>query len=75
MGNMTAYSLDCLFALLNDGDANNPSPLGTVERQAFIRHMKLHTSMSVGDIAVDRNDNISYICAPFGWEPIKKVTS
>lgn len=74
MGNITAESLDQLFAILNDG-TDTPNPLGSVERQAFIRHMGLHTSMSVNDIAVDRNDNTSYICAPFCWEPIQKVTA
>lgn len=69
MGNFESQTLNSLYALLNDG-LSAPNPLGSRERQDFIRHEMLHTSMSVGDLAEDRSTGKLFMCAPIGWESV-----
>jgi hypothetical protein len=56
-------SLDEVFCLMQ---AENWSPNG--EARPLIRSLGLlHTSMSVGDVAVEHDNQRVWICAPFGW--------
>jgi hypothetical protein len=67
LGNHDANGLDGLFALLN----NDSNPLGSDEWQHLIRQgITDHTSMSVGDVAVDRDTGERFLCAAFGWEKL-----
>jgi hypothetical protein len=72
VGKFIATDLEDLFALLNDGlEVGNP--LGSQERQEFIRAQRIHTSMSVGDVAVDLETGQAYIVAPFGFSRVEKL--
>lgn len=71
MGRFKVVGLDDLFEFLNDAAAE-PNPLGSPERQAFIRSNFLHTSMSVGDLAIDEADGQAYLCDSFGWKKVLK---
>ena len=71
VGRFRVVGLDDLFALLNNA-AGTPNPLGSKEGQDYIRHHLLHTSMSVGDIAIDETDGRAYLVAPFGFKPVLK---
>ena len=52
---------DEAFSFYNGED----NPLQTIENQIFIRNVKTHTSMSVGD-AISIN-GILYLCEDLGW--------
>ena len=66
MGRFKVVELDDLFELLNTDN----NPLGSFERQTFIRSNFLHTSMSVGDMAIDESTGLAYLCASFGWQQV-----
>lgn len=71
VGRFKVEDLQDLFHFLNDA-LDEPNPLGCPESQLFIRKHLLHTSMSVGDIAIDESDMQAYYCASIGWQPILK---
>jgi hypothetical protein len=73
MGNHDADSVDGLFALLN-GATETPNPLGSDQWQHLIRQgVTDHTSMSVGDVAVDRDTKEAFRCDSFGWTKLTTV--
>lgn len=71
VGTVSARDVDELFALLNDG-TSRPNPLGTAEKQEFIRAEFLHTSMSVGDVAIDKETGDALECGTVGWEKLSR---
>jgi len=68
MGDIEARTLDSVFHILNQDEG----PLTTQERQDFIREKQVHTSMSVGDVAVDEAGE-AWVCASLGWERVSEV--
>jgi hypothetical protein len=78
MGVMVAADLDELFHNLNEPSGEN-SPLdcshpdGKVLQNTVVR-MAGHTSMSVGDIAIEMDSGKAYICASCGWDLVPEIT-
>lgn len=76
VGMFSVSGLEHLFRLLNDADGvENPLGADVIQRYV-ISHMEGgpgHTSMSVGDIAVDLEANKMFICASLGWAELEVV--
>lgn len=70
LGEYPATKLEHLFALLNDEVEGEPNPLGSKAYQEIIRSKKLHTSMSVGDLAEDSSTGKLWLCADRGWKEV-----
>ncbi|HMP28081.1 MAG TPA: hypothetical protein PKD85_00690 [Saprospiraceae bacterium] len=61
--------LEKLFERFNDPE----NPLGSPEKQEFIKSNRLHTSMSVGDVVifkVEGAEDETWVCQNFGWNHI-----
>jgi len=72
MGNHEAKNIDDLFGLLNA--AGRANPLGSAEWQHLIRQgVTDHTSMSVGDVAVDYNTGEVFRCEMTGWTKLTET--
>jgi hypothetical protein len=72
VGTLEASNPEHLFAQLND--MAGPNPLGnTVLQNWVIGPGPRHTSMSVGDVAMDMDSGDSLICASVGWAELEIV--
>lgn len=80
MGVMGAKDCDDLFRNLNEPSGrNNPlchpeHPDGAVLQRTAVR-MAGHTSMSVGDIAIEMESGKAWICANEGWDLVPEITA
>lgn len=70
LGEHPATELEHLFTLLNDAVEGESNPLGSKAYQEIIRSKKLHTSMSVGDLAEDSSTRKLWLCADVGWKEV-----
>jgi hypothetical protein len=79
VGTHAAKDVDELFALLNDAREHEgiPNPLGSPKIQELvISHYAGgpgHTSMSVGDVAIDLEEQKVLMCASTGWSELELV--
>ncbi len=73
VGTFEATHIDVLYGLLNDGIPEVPNPLGDPQLQDLVISGVGHTSMSVGDIAVDLETHKLWICASMGWRELELV--
>ena len=78
VGVMAARDIDELWRNLNEPSGTN-SPLclehpdGAVLQRTVVR-MAGHTSMSVGDIAIDMESGKAFMCASFGWADVPEIS-
>jgi flagellar basal body rod protein FlgG len=66
MGEFEAEGLDKLFGLLNQ----EGNPLASHQYGSVVTAAQ-HTSMSVGDVAMDQSTGVYHICQPIGWTALE----
>jgi len=79
MGVMEADDIDGLFHNLNEPSGRKnilchpEHPDGAVLQRTAVR-MAGHTSMSVGDIAIEMDSGKAFICASNGWDLLEEIS-